>query len=308
MRFASSAVIVICAGTLVAAGSAAALAATSSNSTAATYTHARHHVKTYTYARHYVKGQVSRYTYTEQESGVTTTAVAQLKSYIHRGIGGEQVTWVALTSAGENLNAQAQAFPPYDLSLDPKAQNGLALPNTATAGQLEGPITDLDTFYVGLSAPVGIGNLHRPGQSYVDPTPLSGNFANASTPVGRDLIQLTTTLTSLSARQATFAASYQPPAAGGLTLTQPWMDSPVCGSTPNNFELVQKNGSQYQVLWGCERFTTTTVVNRPGGQIVSARMSNPLQLHSRVCQNEALTDCGAISPVTITRTVQLTRD
>jgi hypothetical protein len=297
MKVAFSAIVALCAGALMATSSAASASSLSGSS-----------ARSYTYARHYVNGQVSHYTYTEDESGTELTAAARLRSYVRRGIGGEQVKWVALSSAGQNLDAQARAFPPYDLSLDPADPDGLALPNTLTAGKLQGPIDDLNTFYVGLSAHVGIDNLHQSGQSYVDPTLLSGNFSNATTPVGQDLIQLTTTLTGLSAREATFTSSYQPPAGGGLTLSQSWMNSPVCGSTPNNFEDVQEEGTAYIALWGCERFTITTVVDRVGGQIISVQMSNPLQLNSTVCQDEALTECSPISPLAVPRTVQLARD
>ena len=262
----------------------------------------------YTYHRYYVNGQVSRYTYTELQSGTEVTAVARLSSYVRHGIGGEQIKWVALYSSGQDLSAQARAFPPYDMSLDPKDPDGLTLPNTQTAGQLQNPVDDLYTFYGGLSTAVGIGNLHQPGQSYVEPTLLNGNFSSATAPVGQDLVQATTTLTSLSAQLATFTGSFQPPPGGGLTLSQPWMSSPVCGSTPNNFELVQAEGSEYLALWGCESFTVTTVVDRGSGQIVSAQMTNPLQVDLTLCQDQALTECAPIQPTTLQRTVQLTRN
>jgi hypothetical protein len=262
----------------------------------------------YTYHRYYVNGQVSRYTYTELQSGTEVTAVARLSSYVRRGIGGEQIKWVALYSSGQDLSAQARAFPPYDMSLDPKDPDGLTLPNTQTAGQLQNPVDDLYTFYGGLSTAVGIDNLHQPGQSYVEPTLLNGNFSSATAPVGQDLVQATTTLTSLSAQLATFTGSFQPPPGGGLTLSQPWMSSPVCGSTPNNFELVQAEGSEYLALWGCESFTVTTVVDRGSGQIVSAQMTNPLQVDLTLCQDQALTECAPIQPTTLQRTVQLTRN
>jgi hypothetical protein len=263
----------------------------------------------YTYQRHYINGQVTRYSYTELITGGTeVTAEARLRSYVRHGIGGEQIKWVALYSNGQDLSAQARAFPPYDMSLDPKNPGGLIQPNTQTAGQLSNPVLDLFTFYGGLSPAVGIDNLHQAGQSYVEPTLLHGIFSSATAPVGQDLVQVTTTLTSLSARQATFTGSYQPPAGGGLTLSQPWMSSPVCGSTPNNFELVQQQGSEYQALWGCESFTTTTVVDRVSGRIVSAQMTDPLTVDLTVCQDEALTECGPIQTVSLLRTVQVTRN
>jgi hypothetical protein len=198
----------------------------------------------YTYARSYVKGQVSVYTYTEDESVAglpqpELTAVARLKSYV-RG---------------------------------------------------------------------GIGNLHDAGRSVVDPTPLSGNFSSASTPVGQDLIQLTTSLTSLTDQQVTFTSYFQPPPGGGLNLTAPFMDSPVCGSVPNNFEEVSvRQTGGFRALWGCEQFTVTTVVSRSSGQIVSAQMSNLVQLDLTNCQDEALTECGADEPLTIQRTVTYSRN
>jgi hypothetical protein len=302
VRIAFSAIAVFCAGTLVATCSAAS-AASSAGAPAPVYT----------YARQYVNGQVTHYAYAEDQTqtgqpGTELTAVARLRSYVRDRIGGEQVKWVALNSDGQDLSAQARAFPQYDLSLDPQDPNGLALPDTQTAGQLQAPIDDLLNFYVDLSVDVGIGNLHQPGQSFVDPTLLSGNFSNATTPVGQDLTQLTTTLTSLSAGQATFTSSFQPPPGGGLTLSQPFMSSPVCGTSPNNFELVQAAGTEYVALWGCESFTVTTVVDRPSGQIVSAQMTNPLQLDGTLCQDEALTECTPIPSTTLQRTVQLIRE
>src|SRR5262249_7907975 len=153
--------------------------------------------------------------------------------YIHDGVGGEQVKWFELTLNGQDLSAQARTFPPYNLSLDPNAADGLALPNTQDAGSLQGPIDDLGTFYVGLGTHVGIDNLHQQGDSVEAPTLLSGNFSNSTTPVGQDLTQLTTTLTSLTAGQATFTSSYQVPPGGGLTLSQSFMNTPVCGSPSN---------------------------------------------------------------------------
>jgi hypothetical protein len=298
VRIAFSAIMVFGACMLVAATCSPASASPSPTSSASGYT----------YHRIYVNGQVIGYAYAEDQSGTEVTAVARLRSYVRHGIGGEQVKWVALTSGGQDLSAQARAFPPYDMSLDPKDPNGLTLPNTQTAGQLQNPVDDLYTFYGGLSFAVGIDNLHQPGQSYVEPTLLHGNFSSATAPVGQDLVQATTTLASLSARQVTFTGSFQPPAGGGLTLSEPWMSSPVCGSTPNNFELVEQEGSQYLALWGCESFTTTTVVDRFSGQIVSAQMTNPLQVDLTMCQDEALTECSPIQPTTLQRTVQLTRN
>jgi hypothetical protein len=292
VRVAFSAIMVFCAVTLVATSAPASASAAPG----------------YTYARVYVQGQVSQYTYTVDQPGEAITAVARLKSYIQGGIGGEQVKWFSLSSNGQDLSAQALAFPPYDMSLDPKDPDGLVLPDTQTAGLMQYPVDDLYTFYEGLTGFLGIGNLHQPGQSYVVPTLVQGDLTSATAPVGQDLVQATNTLTSLSAQQATFTQSFQPPAGGGLTMSEPWMSSPVCGSAPNNFELVQAQGSQWSALWGCESFTDTIVVDRASGQIVSAQQTDTLQVDLTVCQDEALTQCGPIQSIPLLRTVQLTRN
>lgn len=80
----------------------------------------------------------------------------------------------------------------------------------------------------------------------------------------------------------------------------------MCGSTPNNFELVQAEGRVRRVV-GCESFTVTTVVDRFSGQIVSVQMTNPLQLDRTLCQDEALTECTPIPPTTLQRTVLYVR-
>lgn len=287
---------VFCAGAIAAGATPAAASAAPDNGV-------------YHYARHYIPGQTAGYTYTEQVNGTTdTTAVARQTSYVNNGVGGDQIQWTSLEAGGQDLDSEAQAFPAYDLSLDPKAADGLSLPSTQDAPDLHGPVTDLETFYVALSGKTGIGNADRVGQSYADPNLLSGDFSTAADPVGQDLTQLTTTLTSLSAHQATFTSTFEPPVQGGLTMTASFMNAPVCGSTPNNFELVEGTGSAYIALWGCEQFTTTTTVNRATGAILSAQMANPLQLDYTSCQDAALTECQPTEPVTQLRSVQLTRN
>jgi hypothetical protein len=264
----------------------------------------------FTYARQYVDGQVARYTYTEQRAGApaTVTALVRLTSVVHNGIGGERVQWVALSdTSGHDLGALARTFPAYELSLDPRATNALTLPRQPIPAALQGPVDDLLTFFVDLSGRVGIAKLHRIGASYTDPAPLTGNFASATAPVGRDVIQLTTTLSALSASRATFTSAYQPPNRLVLKPYRTWMSAPVCGRAPNNFQLVQRQGTRYVALWGCESFTATTVVDRTGGQIVSVSMANPLHLKGALCPGPALTGCTALPDTRLQRLVKFVR-
>lgn len=296
-----SAALVFCACTLIAACSSGS--ASSSAPPSAT--------PGYTYARHYVNGQVTSYIYTEHQAGTTAqlTAAAKLASYVRGGVGGEQVKWVSLTDAGHNLDAQAQAFPPYDLSLDPRAANALPLPKPGVSGVLRGPVDELRTFFADLSAKAGVTGLHQPGDSHVDAKLIGGNFSTATAPVeaGNDLIQLTTTLTALTSARATFTSSYRPPRQGGLKPYRPWMSSPVCSGVPNNFQLVELEGSRYIALWGCESFTVTTKVDRASGQIISVQLTNSLQLKGRQCQDKGLTRCTTVPDTQQERVVTLTR-
>lgn len=266
--------------------------------------------QSYSYARHYVRGKVTRYTYVEENSGTPghLIAVAKLTSYVHNGIGGERVRWISLTSpTGQDLSAEARAFPTYRLSLDPRAYKSLRLPKQPIPSNLQGPIDDLLTFFVGLTQKAGIEKLHRIGDSYLDPHPLVGHFSSPTAPVGRDYIQLRTTLTALTARRVTFKSSYQPPRHHALPPYRPFMRAPVCAGVANNFQLVQAQGTGYVALWGCESFVATTVVDRSSGQIISVRMVNPLHLNGRLCPTKALTDCSDLPTVHQERVVTLAR-
>ncbi len=266
--------------------------------------------QSYTYARHYLRGQMTRYTYLEHKSGTPghLMAVAKLTSYVHNGIGGERVRWISLTSpTGEDLSAEARAFPPYKLSLDPRAPKSLRLPKQPIPSNLQGPVDDLLTFFVGLSQNVGIEKLHRVGDSYLDPRPLLGHFSSPTAPVGRDYIQLTTRLIALTTRRVTFKSSYQPPRHHALSPYRPFMRAPVCAGVANNFQLVQAQGTSYVALWGCESFVATTVVDRSSGQIISVRMVNPLHLNGRLCPTKALTHCSDLPTIHQERVVTLAR-
>lgn len=260
----------------------------------------------YTYAWSYVRGQVLRYAYTEQQLGSTakTTALARLTGVFPHGIGADRVRWVALHDAGHNLNAVAQAFPSYELSISPRDPS-LSLPPTPIPEPLQGAVDDTLTVFVGLNSVIGITRLHHAGASYTYPRPLIGNFTNSTTPIGSDAIKLTTTLTTLTAWNATFRSAYRPPSRSALKLAAPWMRPPVCGQTPNNFEIVQAEGSQYIALWGCESFTFTTKVHRRSGHIISATEHDTLHLDGRLCPSLALTKCTAIPGVSQVRLVSI---
>lgn len=263
----------------------------------------------FTYKRVYTNGQITRYSYTEQDAGSTArrSATAELTTVVVNGVGSEIVRWVALQEkTGHDLSAQARGFSAYNLSLDPRSAP-LQRVSTQEVPELEGPVDDLLNFFVDLSPGVGVARLHAAGDSYTMAQPVSGDFSGAAVPLGRDLILLTTTLKRVDATQAEFQSSYQPPAGTGLPPYRPWMSAPVCGTAPNNFQTVEKQGPGFLALWGCESFVIDTIVDRLDGRIVSATMVNPLSLQGKFCQDAALTACSPIPDVHIERHVEIKR-
>jgi hypothetical protein len=249
----------------------------------------------YTYGWQYTAGQVLRYHYTSHQAGVqgATTAVARLATMFRNGVGGSRVRWTALTVDGQNLDSVARAYPPYEVSLDP-ADPKLNIPKATIPATLQNPVDGLLTILVGLNPIIGIDQLHQAGTSYTYPHPLIGNFRNSTTPVGRDATRLTSTLKALTASNATFQSTFWRPRQSDLKLSRSWMASPVCGTTPNNFELVQSADGGYVALWGCEFFAVTTTVDRTTGHIISAVQHDSLHVDGRFCPTIALTSCTAI--------------
>ena len=86
-----------------------------------------------------------------------------------------------------------------------------------------------------------------------------------------------------------------------------WMQRPVSGTSPNNFEQTQVVGkNRLNAMWGDERFTITTTVDRASGKILHATMTNQLKLMLRVECDPAFQACGPEFPFTITRKETLT--
>jgi hypothetical protein len=257
----------------------------------------------YTYEWQYTPGQVLRYHYISRQTGVqgATSAVARLATMFHNGVGGSRVRWTALTVDGQNLNSVAQAYPPYEVSLDP-ADPKLSIPKATIPATLQNPVDGLLTILVGLNPVIGIDQLHQAGTSYTYPHPLTGNFRNSTTPVGRDVTRLTTTLKALTASNVTFQSMFWRPGQSDLKMSRSWMTAPVCGTAPNNFELVQSANGGYVALWGCESFTVTTTVDRTTGHIISAMQHDSLRVDGRFCPTVALTSCTAI-PATSEETI-----
>src|SRR6185312_11637124 len=154
-----------------------------------------------------------------------------------------------------------------------------------------------------MSAKMDVANLHRPGDHLLVPTPISGNWANGgSISLGRDCLAVTEQLLDMTPDTVTFRSSFRPPPEPGLSMAHAWMRAPVAGSTPNNFEQVIDQGEAgTTVMWGHEKFTIITTVDRKSGVILRAQMEDNLGLRLRIGCTADATHCGPIMPFTIAR-------
>jgi hypothetical protein len=206
---------------------------------------------------------------------------------------------VADTSACKVLDARARQVPSFFLSL--VAGGSIAVPHLVVP-QMTGSVTGLVTYWVAMSAKMGVANLHRPGDHLLVPAPISGNRANGgSIPLGRDYLAVTEQLLDMTRDTVTFRSFFQPPPEPGHSMAHAWMRAPVAGSTPNNFEQVIDQGKAgATVMWGHEKVMITTTVDRKSGVILRAKMENELNLRLRIGCTADGTHCGPIMPFTIT--------
>lgn len=266
----------------------------------------------YSYARQYRVGSQLDYVLTTRvdhngKPASNSVAVAHDDVVIRSGVPFDRVTFRHLkeckgsgTSMCKSLDRSASEVAPIYLSL---ATGGTISMPKLKVPEMTGTVTDFVTYWVAMSAKMGIASLHKPGDHLLVRAPILGNWANAgSMPLGRDYLAVTEELVSLTPSIVTFRTSFRPPNQHGLTMAHAWMQTPVSGSTPNNFEQVVEQGKAgAMVMWGHEKFTITTTVGRSNGVILEARMENALDLQMRMgCTSDA-GRCGPAMPFTIAR-------
>jgi hypothetical protein len=204
----------------------------------------------------------------------------------------------------EHYEPWKRELPPYRISLHPNG--GIRLP-TLEVPSMTGMLTDLNTFFVAISPRVGIEKVNKIGESYVNPTLLYGDWSNAgTTSLGQDCTQLKITLSALSTGLVTFQSDFLPPSENNMKFNKNWMIPPVTPGTANNFQMLKSNpDGTLSALWGNERYTVITKIDRSSGRILSAIMENDLKLKMRNGCDRELDSCGAELPVVMHRDVLL---
>ena len=245
----------------------------------------------YRYERRPIPGEQLVYEMRTRTEGAPGELVAQLRVSANRRDSGaqEQIQWlsVAHTITGQRYINLA----PYDLLANPRT----LIASSAVGGDadLVGLITDLYTLFFAVSPLAGSQQVRRTGDSYTRPDFVIGDWSDGTLfQLGKDRLMLTVRLEALDAQRATFVTEFRPPRNGpSWPMPRAWMDAPVCEGTPNNFQMIRKNGSQFLAVWGCEEFTVRNFVQREGGRTISADMDNLLVWRVRMCRDEALSEC-----------------
>ncbi|MGA9063146.1 MAG: hypothetical protein WB341_15980 [Terracidiphilus sp.] len=259
--------------------------------------------------RHYRDGETLTYHmtaanddwhYTADVSGIANKKASG--SYI------EDFHWTGMTSNGQPITlAPAMAQFRQSLSLDPNLAP--SMPDLSKVDpKMVGPITDLMTFYVDLWFMNKIGILQHPGDHFYMPNPQVASWADgAQVLVGKDHVDFDLNLQSIDPvkQTAVVVVHHVPPSHPNLQLPAEWMQAPVADTANNWVQVTKTKDRKYEAGVGKETFDVTIIVSTVDGKILSASMENTVVTSGRLCDDAALTKCGAAHPHTIHRHIEI---
>jgi hypothetical protein len=124
--------------------------------------------------------------------------------------------------------------------------------------------------------------------------------------VGQDQTELHLKLISTTPDAVVYESAFLQPRNPSLKMRREWMQPPVCGDSPNNFQMVRRQGPGFLVIWGCEEYTVLSKIIPSSGKISSAQMDNRLRWKMRFCNDPELTKCVDQPNLTRRRIVNLT--
>ncbi|MGA2889332.1 MAG: hypothetical protein ABSE51_14890 [Terracidiphilus sp.] len=104
---------------------------------------------------------------------------------------------------------------------------------------------------------------------------------------------------------AVVVVHHVPPAHPNLQLPAAWTQTPVADTANNWVQVAKTKDGKYEAGVGKETFDVTIIVSTVDGRILSASMDNPVVTSGRVCDDAALTKCGAPHLQTIHRYVEI---
>lgn len=266
------------------------------------------------FGRKYKNGEKYRYEltteyYQNNEWKSRTVSVCELTVQTDSsGIPCELLQWLSQRSitARDTMDESAIALrvKPYRISLHPKGP--LELPVITEPG-MTGAITDFHTFYVAIHEKTGVHGLQKQGDTSQLPAPVKGNFGNGKTILkGEDCINISGRLMDIKATEVVIQTNFLPPQQPCLDYYLPAFNQPVSGDTLNNIQMIMATGGgKLNLQFGKEKFDIISHINITDGMLLSADMTNELQLRLKINCNQTLQDCQAELPWHIYRTVHL---
>jgi hypothetical protein len=259
--------------------------------------------------RHYHEGETLSYHMTGvNEDWHYTADTSGTAKKTDSGSTVEEFRWIAMTSNGQPYAltpAMAQFRQP--LSLDP-SWTPSAPDMSKTDPKMSGPILDFMTFYVDLWLMNKIGIFQHPRDHFYMPNPQASSWADGTQVlVGKSAIDFDLNLQSIDLvkQTAVVVIHHVPPAKPNLQLPADWMQAPVAETANNWVEVAKTKDGKYEAGVGKEIFDVTIIVSTADGRILSATMDNPVVASSRLCDDAALTKCGAARPHTIHRHIEI---
>jgi hypothetical protein len=249
--------------------------------------------------RRYEEGErlVYRMTATNRNRNGATSYTATAKGVVKREAAGrfvEEFEWSDLVWDGMpfELPPASQQFRQL-LSLS--ADRVPSVPDLSRVHRrLVGPITDLLSFYADAWLAMQQPNLRLTGDRVVVNHGEANSWADGTRVlVGEDAIDFAMTLDhiDISSGTATLTVRHVPPERPKIRIPTDWMRPPVAG-VPNNWVQVVRTGErQYVASIGKETFDVEMQLSLRNGKIISARMTNPVEVFERECTDEALTTC-----------------
>jgi len=224
----------------------------------------------------------------------------------------EEYKWTHMMSGGQpvTLGPSAGEYR-QKLTLDPEQiPSGPDL--TKVDPKLIGPITDMMTFYSDLWLVNKLGVLKKAGDHFYfrNPMPPASWADGTRVLVGEDAIDFDMTLKMMDAAAgiAILEVKHVPPKDSSVPFKAAWMKEPIGTGANNWVQIVKNSQGKYEACVGLETFTVDLQVSLADGHIVSATMENPVTTIERVCDDDALTTCGAATKHEILRKIELARE
>jgi hypothetical protein len=220
----------------------------------------------------------------------------------------EEYAWSNMISAGQPfaLPATSTDFRQM-LSLGP--EHPPAIPDFSKVHpMLIGPMADLLTFYSDLWLVNRAANFSHEGDHFYVKNGTPSSWADGSRVlIGEDSIDFDITLKSINQSDQTVMVlvRHVPPAQSQIKIPAEWMRAPVA-DTPNNWVQVQKNADgKFVGEVGKETFDVEIKVSLTNGNILSAKMDNPVEVLKRECTDAALAVCGPATRYKILRQIEI---